>query len=562
MRRPLGSFVLALALALALAPRAEAQATEAPRTKYTLFALLEPQEHRLQGHVAIDFVNTTTVPVRELVLHLYPNAFASDATVFAREGGFELRGLSLDRRGSIRLRELTTAPEIDLLAHAERELVPGDQTQLRVRLVKPVPAGGRLQVRARFEVLLPSLVARMGQARDGQGRDFNMIAQWFPKLAKLMPDGTWRSTPYHGAGEFDADFADYELTVHVPRDYVVAAPGVREASSRGPSPVLPQFPARWQGMRSERYTLARALDIAFAAAPGLQRVEHRGEGSAITVEAFAPRGARRLAERQAELAGRALDELGALLGPYPHARLVIVIPPPHGAGAAGMEYPGLIVGWATSAWATLLPAASAHDVVTTHEIAHQWFPMIVASNEVANPVLDEGLSEWLGLHLLRDRYGRASERSVLGVQSSRILGLPIDAFDIAWASFSTRHDVPSSWRPASEVALDDLAHAMYLRPALAFEALAEQHGRSRFLRALARYAKEHRFAHVTPSDLENALDAEYGAGFADHVLVPALAGQPSALTERSSDTSHGGEARAVPGRLLALAQLVLGWIAP
>jgi hypothetical protein len=558
-RRLLGSVVLALALALA-AP-AEAQATESPRPKYTLFALLEPQEHRLQGHVAIDFVNTTTVPVRELVLHLYPNAFASDETVFAREGGFELRGLSLKRRGSIRLRELTAAPDVDLLAHAERELVPGDQTQLRVRLENPVPAGGHLQVRARFEVLLPSLVARMGQAQDGRGHDFNMIAQWFPKLAKLMPDGSWRSTPYHGAGEFDADFADYELTVHVPRDYVVAAPGVREATSARPSPLL-QLPARWQGMRSEHYTLARALDIAFAAAPELQRVEQRREGSTITVEAFAPRGARRLAERQAELAARALDELGALLGPYPHARLVIVIPPPHAAGAAGMEYPGLIVGWTTSAWATLLPAASAHDVVTAHEIAHQWFPMIVASNEVANPVLDEGLAEWLGLHLLRDRYGRASERSVLGVQSSRILGLPIDAFDITWASFATRHDVPSSWRPAWEVALDDLAHAMYLRPALAFEALAEQHGRARLLRALARYANEHRFAHVKPSDLENALDAEYGPGFADRVFVPALAGQPSALTERSSDTQHADEARAVPGRLLALAQLLLGWIGP
>jgi hypothetical protein len=550
-------WLVGIAWALLAAPAA---AQEVPRTQYTLFALLEPEAHRLQGHAVIDFVNTTTVPVRELVLHLYPNAFAHPETVFAQEGGLRLRNLPLKRKGSLRMVSLTSAANVDLLARADRELVPRDQTQLRVPLPEPVPAGARLQVRARFEVLLPSLVARMGQGEDGDGQDFNMIAQWFPKLAKLMPDATWRSTPYHGAGEFDADFADYELTVHVPADYVVAAPGVRAAACKDPSPLL-SVGARFLGLRSEHYTLVRALDIAWAAAPELQRVEHRRKGSAFTVEAYAPRGARALAERQAELAARALDELSALLGPYPHQRLVIVIPPPHGAGAAGMEYPGLIVGWTATPWATFFPAASAHDVVTTHEVAHQWFPLIVASNEVANPVLDEGLAEWLGLHLLRDRYGHASEWSVLGVQASQLLGLPLDAFDVTRASFETRYGVPSSWLPASKVELDDLAHAMYLRPAIALEALAKQHGRTRLLRMLRSYASQHRFAHVKPSDLENALDAEYGAGFAN-TFIPALAGQDSELTARAPRPAQPDAARAVPGRLIALAQLALSWIAP
>jgi hypothetical protein len=401
----------------------------------------------------------------------------------------------------------------------------------------------------------------MGQASDGDDGDFVMIAQWFPKLAKLEEDGTWRSTPYHGAGEFDADFADYELTVHVPKPYVVAAPGVRSASCKDPSPLIP-VGARLLGMRSEHYTLTRALDVAFAAAPELQRIEHRRAGSRITVEAYAPRGAHALATRQAKLAARALDELSALLEPYPHERLVIVIPPEHAAGAAGMEYPGLIVGWTASPWATLLPAASVHDVVTTHEIAHQWFPMIVASNEVQDPVLDEGLAEWLGLHLLRDRYGRASEWSVLGVQAAQLLGVPLDAFDIAAASFETRHAVPSSLLAAPQIELDDLGHAMYLRPAVVLETLAKKHGRGRLLRALGNYAGENRFRHVGTSSLYDALDAEYGAGFAEDQLIPALAGKESELTRRAPLPAHALAARALPGRLLAFVQLALGWLAP
>jgi hypothetical protein len=466
--------------------------------------------------------------------------------VFAREGGFQLRGLQLRRRGSIELREMTTAGEQDLLAHAERELVPHDRTQLRVPLPAPVAPGEHFEIRVHFEVMLPSLVARMGQAGD-----FAMVAQWFPKLAKLMPDGTWRSTPYHGAGEFDADFADYDLTILVPSNYVIAAPGA-------PKPVREEYP---EALRAERYVSSRVLDVAWAAAPELQRMQHKRAGSATTVEAFAPRGAHALAARQAELAARALAELSERLGPYPHDRLVLVIPPAEALGAAGMEYPGLIVGWTASSWAALFPAASAHDVVTTHEVAHQWFPMLVASNEVAHPALDEGLAEWLGLNLLRDRYGHASERSLFGVSAAHLIGLPLDAFDITAASLATHHAPPSSWLAADQIELSELAFAMYLRPTVALEALAKQHGRVRLLRALGTYARTHRYASVEPEDLEHALDAEYGADFSKRLFVPTLTGQPTELMEREPSPEQAEAARSLPARLLALAQLALGWLA-
>lgn len=534
------------AVVAALAQPAAAQEPSA-RTSYVLRAELDARAHHIDGEAAIDLLNTAEAPLREVVLHLYANAFASDDTVFAREGGLRLRNVPVERRGSIELTSLTTADGADLLAHAQPELVPNDRTQLRVALAAPLLPGARLELRARFRVALPSLIARMGQAGD-----FVMAAQWFPKLAKLMPDGSWRSTPYHGAGEFDADFADYDLTVRVPDGYVIAAPGTHE----------PTAPTNGATTRSERYRLERVLDIAWAAAPDLRALHYERSGDATTIDVFAPPGAAVLARRQAELAARSLAGLAAVLGPYPHRRLVVVIPPPEAIGAAGMEYPGLIVGWTASAWATLLPAASAHDVVTTHEVAHQWFPMLVASNEVDNPVLDEGLAEWLGLDLLRDRYGHASERSLLGIQAAHLLGLPLDAFDVARATLASHGGlVPSSWSRADQVGLDDLALAMYLRPAVMLEGLSDRYGRARLLRALGRYARAHRYEHVAPRDLTRALDAEYGAGFSDRVFVPALAGQRTELSKRHESAQQASAARALCARLLAFAQLVLGWVA-
>lgn len=523
-------------------------AAEPAATRYAIEAELDPEAGRVHGRLTLELTNHARAPLHELVLHLYANAFENDQTVFAREGGFGLRRLELTRPGSIRLDALETSAGDDLLARADHELLPGDRTQLRAPLPAPLAPGERLTVHARFEVALPSLVARMGQAGD-----FAMIAQWFPKLAKRMPDGTFRSTPYHGAGEFDADFADYDLVVRVPEDHAIAAPGDAAA--------CPSEAAR-PGARCERYVLANALDVAWAASPRLELLRYQRPGSAIAIEVYAPRGARALAERQAELAAHALDALGELLGPYPHRRLVVVLPPGYALGAAGMEYPGLIVGWTASPWAMLAPALGPHDVVTAHEIAHQWFPMLVASDEVRNPVLDEGLSEWLGLHLMRELYGRALDWGVLGLTPARLTGLPLDGFDVAHALLARLEVPPSSWLRADQIALDQLGPAMYLRPSVVLEAIAREHGRPRLLRALGRYAREHRGRHVEPSDLLRALDAEYGAGFSARVLEPALAGQPAELGLRCHAARQAAIAGAFPARLLAWAQLAFAWIAP
>src|SRR6185295_16780048 len=134
-------------------------------------------------------------------------------------------------------------------------------------------------------------VARMGGAGD-----FFMIAQWFPKLAVLEHDGNWASFPYHGLGEFYADFADYTLDVDVPSAYVVAAPGTRESSSEQ------------GGVRSERYVLRSAIDVAWAAYPRF-RAAHLERGG-LQVDVFAPPGHSAFAAEQAELVHDVIAELG------------------------------------------------------------------------------------------------------------------------------------------------------------------------------------------------------------------------------------------------------------
>ena len=464
-----------------------------PRHWVRLEATLDPSKHRVDGEAWFSFVNTANRAVSELYLHLYPNAFASEDTVFIREGGGQIRSKSLAARGGITLSVLEIAGGADLLAGAETELVSRDKTQLRVKLPAPVQPGAALELHARFRTQLPEIVARSGYA--GQ---FHMLGQWFPKLAKLEADGTFASFPYHGFGEFYADFADYELTLRVPRAYVTAAGGTRVASRTVGS------------LREDRFVAPRVHDIAAACYPEFER--YLGRSDAVAIEVYAPRGYRAAAERQLQLMAAGLRYFSAAYGAYPYPQLTVVIPPRAGGGAAGMEYPTLFLSggpwWALPAW---LPDAN-QDIVAVHELAHQWFSGMIATNEVEIPLLDEGLAEWSSLEFLRAH--------------SRTRGTLLDPLVLLEAAFLYRgQPVPSSLLPAYHYNYDTLERAIYMRPARVLEQIELRHGRAPLMAAMRRYALAGRFEHPRIEDFYAAFDQQFGSGWSARELAPALEGK-------------------------------------
>jgi aminopeptidase N len=292
------------------------------------------------------------------------------------------------------------------------------------------------------------------------------------------------------------------------------------------------------------------------------------QAARVRIDVFAPAGHSGLARSQAESLQRGLTRLAALLGPYPYGRLVLVLPPKAGAGAAGMEYPGLIVGW-TASWHTECSpwARVVHDLVTSHELAHQWFPMLVASNEVQAPVLDEGLAEWLALDLLREHYGPSFWQ--------RITGLRFDLFDIARANSLGNAGSISSLEPAYAYHPDQLAAAVYLRPALALETIRRTWGAERFDSALGRYARAYRFGHPQLDDFLTAFDQSHWPGFGQRVLRPMLEAEPREKRVRANtpvghslEPTVGRPARSdavlrpLLARLLLFAQTALAALGP
>jgi len=91
-------------------------------------------------------------------------------------------------------------------------------------------------------------------------------------------------------------------------------------------------------------------------------------------------------------AARAIERMGALLGPYPYLHFKVV----QSAGGYGMESPGLI-------WIPTGVASSNLPYLVYHETAHQWFYGIVGGNQAYEPFTDEAAADFLARDLLGSR---------------------------------------------------------------------------------------------------------------------------------------------------------------
>ncbi|MBI4703517.1 MAG: M1 family metallopeptidase [Deltaproteobacteria bacterium] len=475
-----GRSALAPALvALVLAPSLAHAAAAVPVASYELHASLDPASHVLEGRGTIRWRNGSRTPQSELFLHVYLNAFKNDRSLFLRSGagaGFRGEGLPTEW-GYCRVRRLFAREHgRDLWPGVERHSPgdPEDETDVRVPLGEPVAPGGSLTLDVEWTAKLPSVVMRTGHAGS-----FHMVAQWFPKLARLEPDGRWAHFAFHPLSEFYADFGDYDVEIDVPAGYVVGATGQQISEQRG------------AGRVRRRFAAPSVHDFAFAAWDGFRELGRAGPGG-VRLRCLYPPGADGQAATELDAAARALRDLGELFGDYPYPTLTLVHPPEDAAEAGGMEYPTLIA--TGGSWYWPLVGLRGTELVTVHELAHQWFYGLVATDEHRWPLLDEGLASYAEGAVLERWYPRASLFRGLGFA----LAIP-DARRL-WALGPRGGDVVA--RQAEEFPSGgDYVRLVYGRTASLLETLERIFGRERIRAALGDYARRQRFAHPGPEDL-------------------------------------------------------------
>jgi Peptidase family M1 domain len=468
-------------------------------THYRLQVSLDPGRHTLLATGSIQFTNTSSQPLSELYFHLYLNAFKNEHSLWSRHAGTAARTTS--SAGGAGQIDVTTLKDVrtnqDLWAAHQFVSVPGtqDETNVRVPLPRPLLPGEHAEWHIEWRATLPSLFERTGYIDD-----YFFVAQWFPKLAKLEADGTFAHFPFDPRAEFYADFGTYEVQITLPAHFVVGATGAQVRSE-----VLPN------GLQRLSFAADDVHDFAWTAWPGFE--EQRAEIAGTQLRFLYPKGYGGAMKQSLAAIEFALPYFTEHFGAYGYPQLTIVHPPDVAAGSMGMEYPTLIT--TGGAWEKAVDWIVQRDrsieLVTIHELAHQWFYGMLASNEAAWPFLDEGLASYAEL---------AAAEAWLGPESGGVLlGLP-EAGSSAWrlGCIEPGRSFPIAQSAAAFPRFSDLADVVYGRSVTLFTTWRRVYSR-KFDAALRDYALQFRCAHPTPSSLLGVIEQHFGAAEREQMRI-------------------------------------------
>src|SRR5262249_54552957 len=124
----------------------------------------------------------------------------------------------------------------------------------------------------------------------------------------------------------------------------------------------------------------------------------------VEVRVYARPEQAEFARRHLEAAVGAVERFSADFVPYPWSILSIIDPPVDAAaGAGGMESPPRVPTEGDGVLSR--PGIRIPEYVTVHEVGHNWFQGMIASNEPQEAWMDEGVNDWADAHVMTDLYG-------------------------------------------------------------------------------------------------------------------------------------------------------------
>ncbi|MFH1335227.1 MAG: M1 family metallopeptidase [Candidatus Zixiibacteriota bacterium] len=485
-----------------------------PIASYRIEVTLDTLEKKLKGNEYIVFVNTSTRSIDTLYLHLYPNAFRSDTTALMRESMFPDRIKREEKyRGGVEIERVNLDSDLDW---SDKKIV--QETIMKLPLPQMLSPAETLGVKIKFTVKLPQIVMRLGYS----DRDY-MIGQWFPKMAVLQKDGTWNAHRYHSNSEFFADFGTYDISITVPAQYVVGATG--------------HLTDEKENADSTKTLVFRAEDVhdfVWVASPNFQIYKRMVDG--IEVNFLCKPEHAKEAERILDEAEFAFKYYNSSYGVYPYSNFTIA-DIKIGLGGGAMEYPMFI----TISLSDLPPDKVNLDaMVIYHEIAHQWWYGMVASNEFEEAWLDEGFATYSENRIMEKRFG-------LKANLVNLWGLSFSDENLTKLSYllDPQSDpvVKNSWE-----FMDYLSYraGVYSKASLFLETLGNYVGQDRMSELLREYFQRHKFKHPTTGDfirLTNEVTGEdftslfeqilFGTGICDYE-VASIKSEP-----KTSDQAKG-----------------------
>jgi len=485
------------------------------RADYTLAVRLDTIKNELEGSAIIRYTNNSPDTLSSLWLYIDQNTYRKDAranflTSFAAGGhteGYQLASVKVEQGG----------------VSVDADYVVTD-TRLQVRLRRPLaPKGGKLSLQIRYRYVVPGDFGNRTDYVSTRNGKIYEIAQWYPRMCVYDDRQGWNTLPFLGSGEFYDEYGDFDYRVTVPWDMIVAGSGelvnpqevltqkeaarltaarasdktvmIRDAAAIGDPSSRPVQ----KGELTWRFKMANTRDVAFGASRAYiwdaARVNLPGGKKSLAMSVYPVESAGPGAwDRATEYLKASMEYFSEKWFVYPYPVAI------NEAGiAGGMEYPGIVFDGINDKGKELYWVAA-------HEIGHNWFPMIVGSDERAYGWMDEGFNTFIDIYA-SDAFNKGEFAPKRDGEYAPGGGNPVEEIvpllkDPQAPVMMTRADaIPESYR-----------HPMtYFKPALGLVLLREVIlGKDRFDYAFRRYIQTWAYRHPGPYDFFRTMDNEAG----------------------------------------------------
>ncbi len=468
--------------------------------------------HFIKGNIEMEYINHSPDTLSEIFMHLWGNAFKNKNTAFSKQqlrvhntkfyyadeqdnGYYEKLNFKVD---GIEVNWAFEEGHIDIAL---------------LKLKTPLKPNQKIVISTPFELKIPASFSRLGHIETSY-----QMTQWYPKPAVYDKNG-WHQMPYLNMGEFYSEFGNYDVEITLPSNYYVAATGTLQTESEkkfvedrilftttyleGSIFSFIDFPPSSESKKTIRYKAEKVHDFAWFADKRFlikRDKANLSSGKEIECNVFFTDQERELWKEGAFYVKRAVEFYSARVGDYPYPQATAVQSAL--SAGAGMEYPMItVIGTSGN--------APALDQVITHEVGHNWFYGILASNERDYAWMDEGMNSYHD-HKYTDVYYEDYDE-LSGIMPKKIKKqLEYSSLSYAYQIFARLGKDQSPNTTSDDLTTVNYFLCAYEKPAMSFKLLEHYIGEQELIAAMHDYYAKWSFKHPQPEDTKASFEASTG----------------------------------------------------
>ena len=393
------------------------------QVNYVMDIRLDDATQRIDGKETITYINNSPDELRYLWLQLDQNVRDLDSDSHMIKEGFMEERMTFDRLSQMEP-DFDGGFKIEAVKDASGKALPHtiNQTMMRVDLPKPLASGGKFTFQVDWWYNINDRLAIGGRSGyehfEDEDNYLYTIAQFFPRLCAYYDRMGWQNKQFLGNGEFTLEFGDYDVSIRVPSDHIVGSTGVLQnpkevltaeqrtrlteaKTAERPVLIVTEEEARAnektkeKGLKTWRFKADNVRDFAFASS---RKFIWDAMGVPLATStpmamSYYPKEGNPLWEQYStEAVAQTLETYSDFSIEYPYPVAISV----H-TKWIGMEYPMICFNGGRPEPDGTYSARTKHGMISViiHEVGHNFYPMIINSDERQWTWMDEGLNTFV-----------------------------------------------------------------------------------------------------------------------------------------------------------------------